>query len=114
MSNKNGRKILARRRKKGRKKISAKSNIFMPILLQSIKKRVDFLKISKNGEGLKFQIDVVEPTGADILIYGKINDTECCVQTGERLNLKSGEIIHILPNEDNLHFFDNQSNERIN
>jgi len=48
------------------------------------------------------------------LIYGKINDTECCVQTSERLNLKSGEIIHILPNEDNLHFFDNQSNERIN
>ena len=76
--------------------------------------RPSHMKISKNGEGLKFQIDVVEPTGADILIYGKINDTECCVQTSERLNLKSGEIIHILPNEDNLHFFDNQSNERIN
>ena len=76
--------------------------------------RPSHMNISKNGEGLKFQIDVVEPTGADSLIYGKINDTECCVQTGERLNLKSGEIIHILPNEDNLHFFDNQSNERIN
>ena len=76
--------------------------------------RPSHMDISKNGEGLKFQIDVIEPTGADSLIYGKINDTECCVQTGERLNLKSGEIIHILPNEDNLHFFDNQSNERIN
>ena len=76
--------------------------------------RPSHMDISKNGEGLKFQIDVVEPTGADSLIYGKINDTECCVQTSERLNLKSGEIIHILPNEDNLHFFDNQSNERIN
>lgn len=76
--------------------------------------RPSHMNISKNGEGLKFQIDVVEPTGADSLIYGKINDTECCVQTSERLNLKSGEIIHILPNEDNLHFFDNQSNERIN
>ena len=76
--------------------------------------RPSHMNISKNGEGLKFQIDVIEPTGADSLIYGKINDTECCVQTSERLNLKSGEIIHILPNEDNLHFFDNQSNERIN
>ena len=76
--------------------------------------RPSHMDISKNGEGLKFQIDVIEPTGADSLIYGKINDTECCVQTSERLNLKSGEIIHILPNEDNLHFFDNQSNERIN
>ena len=76
--------------------------------------RPSHMNISKNGEGLKFQIDVVEPTGDNILIYGKINDTECCVQTSERLNLKSGEIIHILPNEDNLHFFDNQSNERIN
>ena len=72
------------------------------------------MNISKNGEGLKFQIDVIEPTGADSLVYGRINDTECCVQTSERLNLKPGEIIHILPNEDNLHFFDNQSNERIN
>ena len=76
--------------------------------------RPSHMDISKNGEGLKFQIDVIEPTGADSLVYGKINDTECCVQTSERLNLKSGEIIHILPNEDNLHFFDNQSNERIN
>ena len=76
--------------------------------------RPSHMNISKNGEGLKFQIDVIEPTGADSLVYGKINDTECCVQTSERLNLKSGEIIHILPNEDNLHFFDNQSNERIN
>ena len=76
--------------------------------------RPSHMNISKNGEGLKFQIDVIEPTGADSLVYGRINDTECCVQTSERLNLKSGEIIHILPNEDNLHFFDNQSNERIN
>ena len=76
--------------------------------------RPSHMDISKNGEGLKFQIDVIEPTGADSLVYGKINDTECCVQTSERLNLKSGEIIHILPNEANLHFFDNQSNERIN
>ena len=76
--------------------------------------RPSHMDISKNGEGLKFQIDVIEPTGADSLVYGKINDTECCVQTSERLNLKSGEIIHILPNEDNLHFFDKQSNERIN
>ena len=76
--------------------------------------RPSHMDISKNGEGLKFQIDVIEPTGADSLVYGRINDTECCVQTSERLNLKSGEIIHILPNEDNLHFFDSQSNERIN
>ena len=76
--------------------------------------RPSHMDISKNGEGLKFQIDVIEPTGADSLVYGKFYDTECCVQTSERLNLKSGEIIHILPNEDNLHFFDNQSNERIN
>ena len=76
--------------------------------------RPSHMDISKNGEGLKFQIDVIEPTGADSLVYGRINDTECCVQTSERLNLKSGEIIHILPNEDNLHFFDNQSNRRIN
>ena len=76
--------------------------------------RPSHMDISKNGEGLKFQIDVIEPTGADSLVYGRINDTECCVQTSERLNLKLGEIIHILPNEDNLHFFDNQSNERIN
>ena len=76
--------------------------------------RPSHMDISKNGEGLKFQIDVIEPTGADSLVYGRINDTECCVQTSERLNLKPGEIIHILPNEDNLHFFDNQSNERIN
>jgi multiple sugar transport system ATP-binding protein len=76
--------------------------------------RPSHMDISKNGEGLKFQIDVIEPTGADSLVYGRINDTECCVQTSERLNLKSGEIIHILPNEDNLHFFDNQSTVRIN
>ena len=76
--------------------------------------RPSHMDISKNGEGLKFQIDVIEPTGADSLVYGRINDTECCVQTSESLNLKSGEIIHILPNEDNLHFFDNQSNRRIN
>ena len=76
--------------------------------------RPSHMDISKNGERLKFQIDVIEPTGADSLVYGRINDTECCVQTSERLNLKSGEIIHILPNEDNLHFFDSQSNRRIN
>ena len=76
--------------------------------------RPSHMDISKNGEGLKFQIDVIEPTGADSLVYGRINDTECCVQTSERLNLKLGEIIHILPNEDNLHFFDNQSTVRIN
>ena len=76
--------------------------------------RPSHMDISKNGEGIKFQIDVIEPTGADSLIYGKINDSECCVQTSERLNLKSGDLIHLLPSEDNLHYFDKESNVRIN
>ena len=76
--------------------------------------RPSHMEISKNGAGIKFKVDVIEPTGADSLLYGKINDAECCVQTSERLNLKSGEIINILPKEENLHFFDNQSTVRIN
>ena len=76
--------------------------------------RPSHMDISKNGEGIKFQIDVIEPTGADSLIYGKINDSECCVQTSERLNLKSGDLIHLSPSEDNLHYFDKESNVRIN
>ena len=55
--------------------------------------RPSHMDISKNGEGLKFQIDVIEPTGADSLVYGRINDTECCVQTSERLNLKPVPLI---------------------
>ena len=76
--------------------------------------RPSHMEISKNGEGLKFQIDVIEPTGADSLLYGKINDTECCVQTSERFNLNSGDLIYISPIEDNLHYFNKETNVRIN
>ena len=76
--------------------------------------RPSHMNISKNGEGIKFQVDVIEPTGADSLIYGKINDSECCVQTSERFNLNSGDLIYISPIEDNLHYFNKETNVRIN
>ena len=76
--------------------------------------RPSHMNISKTGEGIKFQIDVIEPTGADSLIYGKINDSECCVQTSERFNLNSGDLIYISPIEDNLHYFNKETNVRIN
>ena len=36
--------------------------------------RPSHMEISKNGAGIKFKVDVIEPNGADSLLYGNIDD----------------------------------------
>ena len=71
------------------------------------------LNISNNDQGIKFVLEIMESTGTDTLLFGKINNMECCVQTTERVDFKIGETVNLLPKEENLHFFNSESTQRI-
>ncbi len=73
--------------------------------------RPEHIKISANGIPVK--VDVVEPTGSEIMVVGKIGGQEVNCLFRERLSIKPGDTLHVAIDPANGHLFDADSGARI-
>ncbi|MFN4130331.1 MAG: ABC transporter ATP-binding protein [Paracoccaceae bacterium] len=64
--------------------------------------------------GLKVQVGIVEPTGAEILVGARLGDLPFTVVLRERHSLAADQIITVAPMPGRLHLFDPRTEERLN
>ncbi|HEY1611582.1 MAG TPA: sn-glycerol-3-phosphate ABC transporter ATP-binding protein UgpC [Paraburkholderia sp.] len=60
-----------------------------------------------------FVVDVIEPTGAEMHLYGKIGGNTWCVTTRERASFEPGQRLALGLPAAHLHLFDTDSGERL-
>jgi len=70
--------------------------------------RPDHLTVAGN-DGFEATVDVVEPTGADTLVFAHAGGQKICGAFSERHNFKPGERITLRPRLDCIHLFDAKS-----
>jgi multiple sugar transport system ATP-binding protein len=70
--------------------------------------RPDHLSVA-NGGGVEATVEVVEPTGADTLIFAKVGNQKICGAFTERYSFRPGERIALKPRLDCVHLFDTKS-----
>jgi multiple sugar transport system ATP-binding protein len=68
--------------------------------------RPEHLDLCAPGEGLRAQVIVVEPTGADTQILAKFGDVEISAAFRERHELGPGVPVHLIPQSGRAHLFD--------
>jgi multiple sugar transport system ATP-binding protein len=71
--------------------------------------RPDHLAIANGSPSFDATVDVVEPTGADTLIFAHAGQQRVCGAFAERYSFKPGERIALAPRLDCVHLFDAQS-----
>ena len=65
------------------------------------------------GPGLELKIHVIEPTGADTLVFSEYAGTEFCCVFNERITLKPEDRIRLIPDTQHIHLFDRNSEQRL-
>jgi multiple sugar transport system ATP-binding protein len=75
--------------------------------------RPEHFEVSTENMGIKIKVKVVEPTGADTLLFSDSNNIEFCSIFQERVKFKPGESLFLTTNPENVHIFDFDSNKRI-
>ena len=70
--------------------------------------RPDHLTVVNTG-GVEAIVEVVEPTGADTLVFASIGKQKICGAFAERHGFRPGECIALAPRPDCVHLFDAQS-----
>ena len=68
--------------------------------------------IAATGD-VPFQVDVIEPTGAETHLYGKIGASNWCVTTHTRMQVEPGQRMMLGLPEAHLHLFDTESGQRL-
>jgi multiple sugar transport system ATP-binding protein len=66
-----------------------------------------------SGAGLPVDVVVVEPTGADTQLYCRFNGQEVTAMLRDRVAVRAGERIALVPDVPRAHVFDAQSGVRI-
>ena len=61
------------------------------------------------ASGVDATVEVVEPTGADTLVFARIGNQKICGAFSERHGFRPGERIALAPRLDCVHLFDAQS-----
>ncbi|MGO4448749.1 ABC transporter ATP-binding protein [Phyllobacterium sp. TAF24] len=73
--------------------------------------RPEHIRIAEGG--IPVDVSVVEPTGSEIMVVGKLGDQEIMCLFRERLSIKSGDRIHIGIDPAHSHLFDGASGMRL-
>lgn len=82
--------------------------------------RPEHLNLSKENVGLKVVVNNIERLGKETIIYGKLGEKaeeftlkdegkNIIIKIDEDDNLEVGDVIHVLPNCEKVHFFDHES-----
>jgi multiple sugar transport system ATP-binding protein len=75
--------------------------------------RPEDLHLGTEGDGLKFVVDVVEMTGREIEVYGKLDEARVCVLLRERQKLKPGDTVWLKPDAPRAHVFQADSGRNL-
>jgi multiple sugar transport system ATP-binding protein len=75
--------------------------------------RPEHLDLTDTGSGLPAEVVVVEPTGAEILVFAHLAGEEIAVVFKERHQFRPGDKIALTPHTGTVHLFDKQSGERL-
>ncbi|WP_017753969.1 ABC transporter ATP-binding protein [Calidifontibacillus oryziterrae] len=98
------------------KRLQAKGYINKEVILgirpEDIHDEPEFLKISANTV-VKVKIDVVELTGAEMILYSKLGDQDLLARIDSRIAITSGQEIALGIDMAKAHFFDKESEVRI-
>jgi len=73
--------------------------------------RPEHFALCGESEGLPLDITVVEPTGAEILVVGRLGGSDVQVAFKERHDLKYGQRIYLKPRPEMAHLFDRESGQ---
>jgi multiple sugar transport system ATP-binding protein len=74
--------------------------------------RPEHLTLVGSG-GIAAQVGVIEPTGADTLVYAEIAGVMICATFAERHAFAPGSTIQLVPQLDAVHLFDAKSGQTI-
>jgi multiple sugar transport system ATP-binding protein len=74
--------------------------------------RPEHLILAEEG-GLPMQVKVVEPTGAETMVYLSYEGQDVTAVFRERHTFESGQTIHLKPDRDHLHIFDAKTGARL-
>jgi multiple sugar transport system ATP-binding protein len=75
--------------------------------------RPEHLDLTDGAGGLPAEVVVVEPTGADILVFTHLAGQEVAVVFKERHRFRPGDKITLTPHAGTIHLFDKATGERI-
>jgi multiple sugar transport system ATP-binding protein len=66
-----------------------------------------------NEGGLPMQVKVVEPTGAETMVFLSYKGQDVTAVFRERYTFESGQTVHLKPNKDHLHIFNAETGLRL-
>ncbi|MCC6468018.1 MAG: sn-glycerol-3-phosphate ABC transporter ATP-binding protein UgpC [Alphaproteobacteria bacterium] len=75
--------------------------------------RPDHIALANGGASLDVEVAVVEPTGAETLVVGKLGKTDIQAAFRERHAFKPGQRVPMTPMLDKVHLFDAGSGRRL-
>ena len=75
--------------------------------------RPEHLDLMDTGTGLSAEVVVVEPTGAEILVFATLAGQEISVVFRERHQFRPGDKISLTPHTGTVHVFDKASGQRL-
>ena len=69
--------------------------------------------LSLGDAGFNGTVELIEPTGAETLVFSKIGGIELCARTMERSNVQRGDSIGFIPDLDRVLLFDAETGARL-
>ncbi|MFC3085570.1 ABC transporter ATP-binding protein [Tabrizicola soli] len=75
--------------------------------------RPEHLALATDGTGLAAEVEVVEPTGANIQVYARVAGMPLCAVFTERHDFRPGQTIHLIWPEGKAHLFDDATGHRL-
>ena len=64
-------------------------------------------------DGIPMQVKVVEPTGAETMVFLRFEGQDVTAVFRERHSFAPGETIHLKPDPNHIHVFDADSGQRL-
>jgi multiple sugar transport system ATP-binding protein len=75
--------------------------------------RPEHLDLTDGADGLPAEVVVVEPTGAEILVFTHLAGQEVAVVFKERHKFHPGDKLSLRPHAGTIHLFDKETGDRI-
>ncbi|SEI66202.1 ABC transporter ATP-binding protein [Paraburkholderia diazotrophica] len=69
--------------------------------------------IEASNEGIPMDVEVIEPTGAETHLYGKIGGASWCVTMRQRASIEPGQRVTVRFPGQHMHLFDTESGRRL-
>lgn len=76
--------------------------------------RPEHMYITTTGSSLRLAVEVIEPTGAETIVQGKIGADAVTCTFRERLDVRPGGVLDINIDTAHIHLFDPKSEQRLN